>query len=115
MLLKNLKEKILNNVFAKKFYVTMFYFEQGKGQVNRFYNEIPQFIIILGGLKYLFNISFTPLVYVLIFVAGFLCFTLFGYFVKNTGLWDVDKIVCATKDPVQGEIYKAALKINGGK
>lgn len=106
------RDSVTNNFFVKKFYSTLFYFEQGKGQVNRFYAEIPNFIIILGGLKYLFNISFSPLVYVLIFFACYVVFTILGYFFKHSGLYDVDRITQANKDPVMCEVYNAARRIN---
>lgn len=100
---------------VKKFYSLLFYYEQGKGQLNRFYSFLPDVIIILGGVKYLLKIDLTPTQVVTITICAMLGFTVLGYVIKHTGLYDEDSKVRAGKDPVMGEIYNAAKKINGKK
>lgn len=112
-MLSGIKSKVVNSIIARKFYGLLFYYEQGKGQLNRFYSFLPDVIIILGGIKYLLGYDLSRNQVIFIVCLSILLFTLLGYFVKHTGLWDVDSRVRAGKDPVMGEIYEAAKRING--
>ena len=106
------KDKILNNKIISYAYQIIFYFELGKGQTQRFYGFIPEIIIILGGLKYLFNINLTNSQMITLILVICTLFIFIGLFVRKSGLWVVDKYVQAEKDPVQNEILSAARKIN---
>lgn len=97
---------------VKRVYKTLFYFELGKGQVARVYQWVPDVFIILGGLKLLFDIEFSKGAMGSIVIGGVLLMTGFGFFLKHTGLWDVDQYVKAKKDPVFEEILRAARRIN---
>lgn len=101
-----------NNYFVKMCYKFLFYFELGRGTYARFYSWIPEILIILGGLKYLFNINMNKLQMITGFIILILLFVNSGLLVKKFGFYDIDRRVQVSKDPVMNEIYKAAIKIN---
>ena len=106
------QNKIKDNPIIRKLYRLLFYFELGKGTIGRMYQFIPDIIIILGGMKYLLDIDVTRnfvIIFGLIVVFGF---TLIGLVISKTGLYEVDKYVQASKDPVQTELLNAARRIN---
>jgi len=97
----------------KPFYIFLFYFELGKNQVARFYQFIPDVIIILGGLKYLFGVEFSNETMAVLIIGGVFGFALTGYLLKRWKLYDIDQYVHADKNPVEKELLAAARKING--
>lgn len=101
-------------LIVKIVYKLLSYFEIGKGTIARFYQFIPDIIIIIGGVKYLLNVNITPTHVIIIFIGGFTLFVLLGLFLKKSGLYETDKNIQANNDPVQSEILKAARKINKG-
>ena len=104
----NLKESRI----IKTGYKALFYFELGKGTTARFYQIIPDLIIILGGLKFLMGVDITPSFSVMFVLTVFFMLTVLGYFINKTGLYAVDRYVQASKDPVQKELLEAARRIN---
>ena len=100
-----------NNVLVKYFYSLLFYLELGRGTASRFYGWIPEMIILIGGLKYLLGIELTPKIILLALFLMASLMTLGGYFIKKTGLYDVDRYVQANKDPVTKEILDKIRKI----
>jgi len=110
--LKRLVPNLKDSKPIKTFYKILFYFELGKGTTARFYQFIPDVIIILGGLKFLLGVDVTPkftIIFLFVVVFGF---TGLGWILKKTGFYDIDRYVQASKDPVQSEILEAARKIN---
>ena len=108
-------ERIVNNTVIKAMYKLLFYFELGKGTTARFYQFIPDIIIILGGMKYLLGVDLTATFTKTFVLVALALFTLMGYFINKTGLYEVDRYVIASKDPVQREMLAAARAINGRK
>jgi len=100
------------NKILKYVYTFLFYFELGKNQIARFYQFIPDIIIILGGLKYLFGIELTNKVMMTLIFFGVFGFALVGYLLKRYKFYDIDQYVHADKNPVQQEILMAARRIN---
>jgi hypothetical protein len=107
-----ISERIQNSLIIQKLYRLMFHFELGKSQVARFYCWIPEIIIIIGGLKYLLGINMTKKFIITFFVTIIIIFTIVGLIIHKTGLYNVDRYVQTSKDPVQTEILLAARKIN---
>ena len=104
----------IDNKFVKLIYKGVFYFELGKGQTSRLWGPIPEIMIIIGGLKYLFGMNMTKTDMILFFGVILFSFFIIGFIFKKLGFYDVDMKVQASKDPVKDEMYKAAKKINEG-
>ncbi len=109
-----IKQKIHNNKIINILYKCHFYFTLGKGQIAKvtdMFTEISAGIIILtlvGGIDLTQYKTFLGIA-LLVFIIGL---TILGWFFKNSGLWDVEVKVNATKNIVEYEIYTAALRIN---
>lgn len=103
---------IIKNRFILLGYKILFYFELGKGQVARFYQFLPDIIIILGGLKYLFGVDLTHCEMIIFMLLLILLFIIVGFTLKKLGLYDIDCIVSAERNIVVKEQYMAAKKIN---
>jgi hypothetical protein len=96
------------NKIIKQGYKTLTYFEIGKAFIGRFYQIIPDAIIMVGGIKYLVGLevgkNFLPLFLV--------CMVLIIYFtglvLKLTRLYDTEMKVKANINPVEAKLLKAA-------
>lgn len=99
-----------NNPLVKLFYSILFYFELGRGTASRFYGWLPECIVVVGGLKYLMGWELSKTSIVLSFIGIAVLMFLAGLFVKKTGLYDADRYVQASKDPVTNELLQAARK-----
>lgn len=88
------------------------YFETGKGLTARFYQWIPELIIILGGMKYLLGIEFSKPMLLFIGLMATLWFIGFGRFLIKSGIYGVDRYTQTRNDPVWSEILEAARVIN---
>lgn len=93
-------------------YRLLFHFELGKNSIGRFSGIIPDILIYLGALKYLFHIDLT--IHQMIFgtIGLLVAFMFLGLIIHKTGLYEIEQKVRASKDPVASEIYESAKKIN---
>jgi len=105
------KDYILNNWLFRKLYSIKFYLDLGVQQVSWFIGKFPEIMAIVyllekGGI----TLNITQI----IIMAGisFIILTIAGYGIKHTGLYDVERYVDASKNPVTKELLEAARKVN---
>jgi hypothetical protein len=107
----NIKQKIMQSKILRKLYGGVWYFELGRGQCSRIYGYIPEIMMILMGLKFLFKIEFTTPQLIILFIAVFVSFITIGLIYKKSGLYDKERSVQNSKDPIMNEVLNNTRKI----
>lgn len=102
--LNNLKQNVLRSNMIRNIYSGVWYFEQGRGQCSRLYGYVPEIMVILMGLKFLFKVEFNTVQLIFLFSGIILLFFILGLIYKKSGLYDKERIVQTNKDPIQTEI-----------
>ena len=92
-------------------YKVKFYIDVAIGQISWATGKLPEIMAFLY-LSEKFGVEWSNWQIVFLTILMFAGFTIFGYFWKNGGFFDVEVYVNADKNPVQRELLKAARKIN---
>jgi uncharacterized membrane protein YciS (DUF1049 family) len=110
-ILHKVKDKIIGSSFIRVCYKSRFYLNMGIRQVSWFTGKLPEIMAFIFITEWLgFKLSQTMLI---VFCVGVVFgLTVMGYIWKHSGLFDIEVYVDTTKNPVQNEIYQAALLIN---
>ena len=109
-----IRQKIYKNKLITLIYKGYFYFTLGKAQIDKFTNILPEISAIIIIATFVFGVDLTQFksLLIIIFFVLVVLLTILGYFFKNSGLWDVEIEVNATKNIVENEKYQAAKRIN---
>ena len=106
--------KLYDNAMAKFVYKIKFYVGIGRSQVGWFTGWLPELASVLALIWYFTGYKMstnTALIVFPIFIS-FLAFL--GYIWYKLGLFTIEVMTNANKDPVQSELLRAARKINEG-
>ena len=109
-----IRQKIYKNPVINVLYRCYFYFTLGKGQFAKITDIFPEISAVVIFATLVFGIDLTKYktfvgIGFFVLIIGLTCL---GYFFKNSGLWDVEIEVNATKNIVENEKYQAAKRIN---
>lgn len=106
--------KIVDSKLVQYLYKIKVYFDLGISQISWFTGKLPE---IMGMLYILekFHITIDSKYIIYYGIIAFVSVTVFGYFMKRSGLWIRERKVSTNIDPIQKEIYEAAKKINQEK
>jgi len=106
--MENVKQKIIDNKFTRWIYSKIWYFETGNNQIARVVGKGPEIMAFI----YLFE-KITGFILTRNIIIGFitfyviLCFSI-GFLYKFSGLYNTERYVQTSKDPVQTEILESA-------
>lgn len=101
------RDRFLHSPIAKAAYKIKFYTDTGISQVSWLTGKVPELAGMLTFMTY-FQINPPRSVIAWIIFAVFASLFLFGFVLKKTGLYDVERYTIAQKDPVQAELLEAA-------
>ena len=104
----NAKQKIIDNKVTRWIYSKIWYLETGNVQIARVVGKGPEIMAFIYLFEKISGIILTRNV-IFCFIISYiiLCF-LTGYFYKFSGLYNTERYVQTSKDPVQTEILESA-------
>ena len=108
--MKKIKNAIMKSFLVKLAYKSKFYTDIGVSQVSWFTGKLPE-IMAAAYILEKFGIVITAANIVVLGLLLFFTIFMLGWFLKNSGLFDVDQYVSAQKNPVQEELLRAARLI----
>ena len=110
-MISTMNKIILNNKLINGLYKIKFYMDVAVGQVSWFTGKLPEIMASIYLLeKFGFVVSKANIIFYCLVIA--ILIFLLGFCWKKLGLYDIDMIVSAERNPVSNEVYKAAKKIN---
>lgn len=105
-----IKDFILNSFFVRKAYSAKAYVDIAISEISWVTGKLPEIGGLIIILNYL-NIKIIPLNLGIFLFLFSLLLLFFGYFLKKTGLYDVEIYSRVQRDPVSSEILEAARLI----
>ncbi len=112
--MNKLGEWVKYNKTIKFLYDLEFYLTQGKSKVTEYLAFFSYLTILVGGMKYLFNINISRNLVIIMFPLITIGLIVFGWLMVKLKLYHVDIMRNMIKNPVSKEIYYAAIRINKG-
>lgn len=106
--------RLQDKAIARYGYRFKFYIDVARGLVGWFTGWLPE-IVSVGLLLHFFGLNITRTQAIILIPVGMISLWLFGLIWYKLGLYNTEKHVIAKQDPIQREIYEAALKINNKK
>lgn len=93
--------------FAYWFFINLYYLENGKSQiVDRIMNWVTQIVVLFGGLKLFFGISFPMIGYgLMILLAVFACYII-GRLYSGKSIDYIQNQVNMERNPVMKDLHK---------
>jgi hypothetical protein len=104
-----IKDFVLKSKVIAIAYRALWYFDNGRAFIGRFAE-----VITLFGVGWIVANKPTLLEGILVLLVAASALTLFGFMLKKTGLYDVDRYTQASKDPVTAELLEAARIVKQG-
>jgi hypothetical protein len=92
-------------------YNLKFHFDIFTSQVSWFTGKLPELMALLYLLEK-FDVLIVGKGILVLGLCVFFSFTIMGFIIKKFGVYEIEQKTNAHNNPVQNEIYNAAIKIN---